>query len=102
MTTTVSIALNQLTFGDLYDFVDLARRAGVSRETEVDQEFDDDGESGPHNLSVSLADLGAVRTPDFSGIDREHFVAVLDAVLDTDGDARGALDEIKLLRDRLI
>jgi hypothetical protein len=102
MTTTVSISLNQLTFGDLYDFVDLARRAGVARETAVDQEYDDDGQSGPYTLQVSLADLGAVRTFDFSGIDREHFVEVLDAVLSTDGDARGALDEIKLLRDRLI
>lgn len=102
MTTTVSVALNELTFGDLYDFVDLARRAGVSRETEVYQEFDDDGQSGPHTLRVSLADLGVMRSPDLSGIDRKHFVEVLDAVLSTDGDARYALDEIKLLRDRLI
>ncbi|MEB3031084.1 hypothetical protein [[Mycobacterium] nativiensis] len=98
----MSVSLNGLTFGDLFDFVDLARRAGVSRDTAVDQEFDLDDQSGPHTLQVSLADLAAVRNPDFSGIDREHFVEVLDAVLSTDGDARGALDEIKLLRDRLI
>ena len=70
MTTTVSVALNGITFGDLYDFVDLARRAGVARETEVTQEFDLDDHSGPHTLEVHLSNLDAVRHPDLSGIDR--------------------------------
>lgn len=100
MTTTVSVALNDLTFGDLYDFVDLARRADVPRETEVAQEFDENGD-GPFTLQVSLTDLEVVQKLGSAGIDRQHLVAVLDGVLATDGDARGALDEIKLLRDRL-
>ena len=100
MTTTVSVALNNLTFGDLYDFVDLARRADVPRETEVDQEFDENGD-GPFNLQVSLENLEVVQKLGLS-VDREHLVAVLDGVLATDGDARGALDEIKQIRDRLI
>jgi len=102
MTTTVSVALNGMTFGDLYDFVDLARRAGVTRETEVDQEFDFESDSGPHTLQVSLANLSDVRTPDLRGMDRKEVIEVLDAVLATDGDARGALEEIKVLRDSLI
>lgn len=101
MTTTVSVALNDLTFGDLYDFVDLARRADVSRETEVYQEFDENGD-GPFTLQVSLSNFEAVQKLGLAGIDREHVVAVLDGVLATDGDARGALDEIKLIRDRIV
>lgn len=101
MTTTVSVALHGMTFGDLYDFVDLARRADVSRETEVDQEMDENGD-GPFTLQVSLANLEAVQKLGLAGVDREHLVAVLDGVLSTDGDARYALEEIKLIRDRIV
>jgi hypothetical protein len=102
MTTTVSVALNGLTFGDLYDFVTLARRAGVSRETEVDQEFDNDGADGPFTLQVSMANLEAVQNPDLSGMDREHIIQTLNAVIENGGDARYALDEIKLIRERFV
>lgn len=104
MTTTVSVSLYEMTFGDLYDFVDLARRAGVPREEAVSQEWDggEDAEGGPDRLAVQLENLGVVQSPDFSGIDRKHYVEVLDAVISSDGDARYATEEIKEIRDRLV
>ncbi|MFI2841697.1 hypothetical protein [Mycolicibacterium sp. PDY-3] len=98
MTARVSVALNGMTFGDLYDFVDLARRADVARDAEVLQEMDENG-YGPFTLEVILDNLESVQKLGLEGAEREHIAGVLDGVLSTDGDARGALDEIKLVRD---
>jgi hypothetical protein len=101
MATTVSIALNGLTFGDLYDFADLARSAGVTRETEVHQEFDNDGQDGPFTLEVVLDNLAEVRRANL-GIDREEFLQVLNGMIDSGGDARYVLDELTKVRDHLV
>jgi hypothetical protein len=97
----VSIALNGLTFGDLYDFTDLARRAGVSRETEVYQEFDNDGQDGPFTLEVILDNLEAVQRASL-GVDRAEFLEMLNGMIDSGGDARYVLDELTKVRDHLV
>ncbi|QNJ94888.1 hypothetical protein HZU40_11955 [Mycolicibacterium fluoranthenivorans] len=103
MTMTMSVSLDDMKFGDLYDFVDVARRAGIPRDKEVATEVDGlDQEFGRDRLVVEVDNLDGGLAPDFDGLDRAHFIEVLDAVLATDGDARYALDEIKQLRDRLV
>jgi hypothetical protein len=103
---TVSVPLDNLKVGDLYDFVDLARGAGVTRDSEVDVWKESyrasDDEFGADRLELTLLDGAARKAPDFSGLDRAALVEALDVVIAQGGDARYALDEIKLIRDRLL
>ncbi|MDV8076531.1 hypothetical protein R4P47_08175 [Rhodococcus sp. IEGM 1370] len=102
MAMKISVALDQMTFGDLYNFVDLARGARIGSEQAVNQVvYPQTDEDAVYGLELEL-DSSPIRTaPDMSGIARDHVVAVLESVIESDGDARGALEELRELRDLL-
>ncbi|MGB3360816.1 hypothetical protein [Rhodococcus qingshengii] len=103
MTLKVSIELDGMTFGDLYNFVDLARGAHIGGDEVVTQvPYENHEDNVIHKFEVELPDGNLRKAPDMSGLDRTHLIAVLDNVIEEDGDARGALPELKELRDSLI
>ena len=93
-----------MTFGDLYDFVDLARGAQVPRGDEVVQVpwSVDEPEAGIEKLEAEIpSNIELRRPPDFSDVDREHLVDVLDDIIKSEGDARGAAVELMEISERL-
>ncbi|UDF18770.1 hypothetical protein [Rhodococcus qingshengii] len=103
MTLKVSIELDGMTFGDLYNFVDLARGAHIDADEVVSQvPYDNHDDNVIHKFEVELPDGNVRKAPDMSNLDLSHLVAVLENVIEEGGDARGALPELKELRDTLI
>lgn len=99
----VSIDLYELSFGDLYDFVDLARGAGITRDAKVTQvPIENHDEYSIDHFEVELPSDNVRKAVDLAGLDRDHLADVLDTVISNDGDARTALSELKELRDRLL
>ncbi|MEU2042713.1 hypothetical protein [Nocardia niwae] len=99
----VSIDLHELSFGDLYDFVDLARGARIPRDAKVTQvPIENHDEYSIDHFEVELPSGNVRKAVDLAGLDRDHLADVLEAVISTDGDARTALSELKELRDRLL
>ncbi|MFE7719745.1 hypothetical protein ACFU44_11975 [Nocardia rhizosphaerihabitans] len=98
----VSADLYEATFGDLYDFVDLARGAGITRDAKVTQMPIENHEYSIDHFEVELPSGNVRKAVDLASIDRDHLADVLEAIISTDGDARAALSELKELRDRLL
>lgn len=99
----VSVDLYELSFGDLYDFVDLARGAGITHDAKVTQvPIENRDEYSIDHFEVELPSGNVRKAVDLAGIDRDHLAEVLEAVISSDGDARAALSELKELRDHLL
>lgn len=95
----VSVDLKDLTYRELFDFVDLARGSKVDPSSTVQQiPIEGHDEFSIDRFEVELPDGFKRPAPDLSGIDREHMTSVLESILDGDGDARHAVAE---LRDRI-
>lgn len=102
MSMKVSIDTYGMTFGDLYNFVDLARGAGIAPDQEVTQVMVPNDDSILDKFEVELTS-GQIRTsPDLSGLDIDHLTKAIGLVIESDGDARAVLPELKELRDRLL
>lgn len=101
----IGVDLDGLTFGDLYDFVDLARGAGVPRESDVRQVLwsDDEPDRGIEKFEVNLpgGQLELRNAPDFSGADLDKLIRGLDDIVENDGDARAHYEVLSDIRDRL-
>lgn len=104
MNIKLGVELDGLTFGDLYDFVDLSRGAGVGRETEVSQVpwSAEEPDRGVRKFEVALTGGGELRKPpDFADAEIDKLVWAINDVIDNGGDARGQLTELREVRDRL-
>lgn len=98
----VSLDLQDLTYRELFDFVDLARGSNVDPSSTVQQiPIEGHDELSIDRFEVELPDGFRRPAPDLSEIDREHITNVLGSILDGDGDARHALAELRELRDRI-
>jgi len=96
---------DSLTFGDLYQFVDLARASGVSAETQVVQVPVREGEPdlGIDCFEVELATSARIeQARTLAAADTRALAAVLDAVVQAEGDARNVLNDLQAWRDRLV
>lgn len=104
MALHMGVALDGLTFSDLYGFVDLARAGKVDPKTPVEQfpisEVDPKRGIGGLDVEVALTDAGVPVT--LSPDDARVLASMLDSVIEEEGDARGALDEMRQWRDRLV
>lgn len=104
MALHIRVDLDGLTFGDLYGFVDLARAGKVDPKTPVEQfpvsEVDPDRGIGGLDVEVALIDAGVPVT--LSPDDARVLASILDSVIAEEGDARGALGEMRQWRDRLV
>lgn len=90
-----------LTWGDLYNFVDAARAAGIAADRAVEEvkAFQDE------NLLVGLAvDLPGLdgRVVTLTQEERVEYAAALSRVVSSQGDARGVIEDVLALRDRLL
>lgn len=103
MTLKFSLDLDELTYGQLYNFVDYARGAGIPADEKVSLVLDPLAtEDVVVGLEVQLPDDDVRKAPDFSDLDRDHLAAVLEAVIKAEGDARLAIHELMEIRDRLL
>ncbi|MFC9472090.1 hypothetical protein ACFTS5_07850 [Nocardia sp. NPDC056952] len=99
----VSIDLYELSFGDLYDFVDLARGAGITNDVKVTQvPIENHDEFSIDRFEVELPSDNVRKAVNLAGLDRDHLADVLEEVISSDGDARAALIDLKELRERLL
>jgi hypothetical protein len=98
----LSVDLDGLTWSELIDFVDAARAAGMNGEQLVGQVVDpNDPDERTVGLEVEVPHLDE-RTVTFDHVVRLQYAQALSAVLETDGDARGVLRELRDLRDGLL
>ncbi|MBM4602814.1 hypothetical protein GS575_07335 [Rhodococcus hoagii] len=102
MSMKVSIDTLGMTFGDLYNFVDLARGAGIAPDQEVTQVMLPNDDSILDKFEVELTSGHIRKAPDLSGLDLGQLIQAIDEVIDSEGDARGVIPELKELRDRLL
>jgi hypothetical protein len=90
-----------LSWGDLYNFVDAARAAGIPADRAVEEVTASQDESLIIGLAVDLPGLDG-RVVTLAHDERVEFADALSRVVSSQGDARGVLDEIQGLRDRLL
>ncbi|REE72176.1 hypothetical protein C8E05_1564 [Rhodococcus wratislaviensis] len=100
----VSADLYELTWGDLFNLVDLARGAGVDESDEVTQvPVENHDENVIDRFELELPNGTSIRrSPTLSNEDRDRFAEALDQVIERDGDARASMIELKELRDWLV
>ncbi|WP_137159290.1 hypothetical protein [Blastococcus sp. CCUG 61487] len=102
MPMKLSIDLDGLTWGQLFDFVDAARGADVNPAQMVGQVTDpNDPEARTVGLEATVADL-TQRVAVFDHSTRLHYAQSLSHVLEEDGDARAELITLRDLRDGLL
>jgi len=94
-----------MTYGELYQLVDLARASGVDPATSVAKvRADDHGE----DLGVEALEADLDSTRDLTGAvtllgdEVRGLASVLDGVLENEGDARDMISELGKWRDRLL
>ena len=90
-----------LACGDLYNFVDAARAAGIPADRAVEEVTASQDESLIVGLAVDVPSLDG-RVVTLTQDERVEFADALADVISSQGDARGVLDEIQRLRDRLL
>ena len=94
--------MDEMTYGNLFDFADTARRAGKGRDEKVEQVLVENHDSYIDHLSVEVDDLSGNSGPVF--LDAEaagYFSAILDSILAGDGDIRGDFSGLRELREAL-
>lgn len=102
MGINLSVDLDGLTWGQLCGFVDAARGAGIGQDQLVGQVIDpNDPENRTVGLEVTVPHLDE-RTATFDHVMRLQYAEALSTVLETEGDARGVLRELRDLRDGLL
>lgn len=101
MTLRLSLDLYEMTYGQLFDFVEAARAAGVSRATEVLQVPVENEDNIIDRFEIELTSLpGKARV--ISAEDAEAHAATLESVIDSEGDARSELSRLQDLRAALL
>lgn len=102
MSLKVSVDLGELTFGDLYNFVDLARGAGIASDAAVKQvPLENYDELCIDRFELDLPNDEIRKAVYLAELDRTHILGVLDSIIENEGDARGLIAELKDLRQRL-
>jgi hypothetical protein len=100
MTLRISLDLYEMTYGQLIDFADAARTAGVDRQSEVTQVPVQNEDTMIDRFEIEVDNLPhPSRTLDSPS--SLHYREVLQAIIDNDGDARNQLPELMELRDLL-
>jgi hypothetical protein len=97
----LSMDIDHVTFGDLYNFADAARAADVPEDRAVEQVTNPLDDTILESFRVELPDLNR-RVVTIGHDDRLEFAAAVGRVLATEGDARAVLDELERLRDVLL
>jgi hypothetical protein len=104
MTLRARVDINEnLTYGDLFDFVDIVRDSDVSPDTVVKQiRTEHLGED--FGLEAFEADVTVpqVRSVVLQGSEVRQLLSTLEEIIDSQGDARSALGALTQLRKRLI
>lgn len=91
-----------MTFGELFEFVDLARRCGKAPTDKVTLVFAENSDDEILDRFEFSGTYGAGTVPvNMTGTDVSLFCATLDAIIASEGDARGALGTLAELRDRI-
>ena len=105
MTMVVGLDITtDLTVADLLDFADVVRMCGVRRDVRLEQITAPQDDSILERFEVPGLRLGSpeARWPvQLAEQQRQRFIEALDAVFESDGDARGVLPTLSELRDLL-
>lgn len=107
MTSRLEIDLpsgnDTLRFGELANFVDHARNAGATPDTQVTAVGADHDPDMLVALRVEFDDLAARQPadPQITREDIKELIAVLTAIEDNEGDARNHIGTVRELRDHL-
>ncbi|MBX7267502.1 hypothetical protein KIF24_16685 [Micromonospora sp. Llam7] len=104
MTLRARVEINEnLTYGDLFDFVDIVRDSDVSPDTLVKQiRADHHGEDLGLEAFEADVTLPQVRSVVLHGYEVRQLLGTLEEIIDSEGDARSALSTLTRLRKRLI
>jgi hypothetical protein len=97
----LSVDFDGLAWGDLYQLVDAARAAGVPGTQTVEQVTAMQDEDMVVGLAVELPSLDG-RALTLTPEERMHYGDMLSAVIDSEGDTRRVLSDLRSLRDRLL
>ncbi|MEV0271141.1 hypothetical protein AB0H43_20365 [Hamadaea sp. NPDC050747] len=94
---------DNLTYGELFDFVDIVRDSGVSPDALVKQvRTEHNGDDFGLEAFEQEVTLPAIRSVVLGGDEVRELLATLEMITDSDGDARAALDALTKLRKRLL
>lgn len=102
MTLRLNLDMDEMTYGNLFDFTDTARAAGKGRDEKVEQVLAVNDDTYVDHLSVEVDDLSGNSGPVI--LDAEaagYFSALLDSILSGDGDIRGDFSGLRELREAL-
>ncbi len=98
MTLRISLDVYEMTYGQLFDFTDAARAAGVDRSSQVVQVPAEQDENIIDRFDLEVTQLPRQGVT-ISAEDAETHVDTLQSVIDRDGDARNEMTAlIELLK----
>jgi hypothetical protein len=99
----ISVDMDGLTLGDLYVLVDNARRSGKSPSEKVTQvEIPDFQEPVIDRLEIEVESVGGPAGCYIEADPARRYLAAIEDVIASEGDARGALSDLQELRDALL
>ncbi|OIH98359.1 MULTISPECIES: hypothetical protein [unclassified Curtobacterium] len=99
MSLKTTLGFENLTWTDLYSFVELARRSGVSPDAEVEVELSENDDVVGLVAEIAPGDSPLPLVVGSETV--EELRAVIDHLIDEDGDGRALLAQLSTLRDRL-
>lgn len=103
MTFRASVEFDdQLTWGNLYDLVDLARGSGVDRDEKVTQVMVDNHDEMLDRIEVEIPGPLGRGPVVLSAAEAAAFGGAIETVLVNQGDARGVLADLSELHTRLL
>lgn len=100
MALRIRVDFDDMTFGDLYSFVDLARASSIAPETKVPTYLANEQDPGPGGIDADMTPTSGVPVT-LRRDEARELASLLDAVGGNDGDARNYLADLGRWRDRL-
>jgi len=102
MPLRLNLDLDEMTYGNLFDFSDAARSSGKSRNDKVEQVLAVNNDEIVDHFSVEVEGLATGNGPRIIEAEDAIFWSdTLEKIINSDGDARSDISELRAIRDAL-